>query len=1020
MEYRLALDIGSTSIGWAVIRLKFDELNQRYYPMAIIKAGSRVFPDGRQPKTGESNAVKRRGARSQRRRRDRYLRRRGSMLRQLVRYGFFPASLAERKALVKLDPYELRSRGLDEKLSPEEFGRALFHINQRRGFKSNRKTDAKDNEHGVMKQAIKEFKEKLDAEGCRTVGEMLYKRILKGLPVRARLRTEVITQENGRNRNIKRYNLYIDRELMEEEFELLWESQRRFDPDFYNDEKKARLWTTVFYQRPLKPIDPGRCTFFPEERRALVALPLVQRFKVLQEVNHLRYVGDEGKAIPLTLEQRNIVFNELLKNRKRSFSQLRKKLNFPGHVKFTIEDARRTELHGDVVAAELSKKTHFGQKWFSFNPSLQTEIVKQLLEEENEHELISWLIINTGVDEKIALATVNVNLPTGYINLSVKALREIVPVLEESVITYDKAVKATSIGSHSEVSKYQDGEIFDRLPYYGEVLQRHVGFGSNNPDDTDEIRYGKINNPTVHIGLNQLRVVVNALIKKYGHPQQVIVEVARDLKLSIKAKENINKQQAENEKKNKERRKKIAELLRIRAEAVNRHDLQKYILWEELSPNPCERCCPYTGQLIPASKIFDREIEVEHILPFSITLDDSMNNKTLSYVRANRFKGDRTPYQAFGQNLVEDYDYQAILGRAGLMSKQKSYRFAIDGYERWLRDHDGFLARALNDTAYLSRLAKEYISVICPKNTIVIPGQLTGLLRRRLGLNNILGTDGEKNRNDHRHHAVDACVIGITDRAFLKRFADANKYEEYGARTRLLEAIEEPWKNFREQVKRAVQNIWVSHKPDHGYQGQMHEASAFGKVADNRFQYHDNHNGVRTPVNRKNQESLVAITDSKAVQRHGTLDDGSPKPYKYYLKGSNYCIEIYREENGKWAGYIVSTFEAYQIVKNKGLKALRNSEFAQNGKPLVMRLMRDDMVRLEHNSRVQVVRLCKISGTGQMYFAEHFESNVAARDSAVDSGFSYISKTPGTLQKSKARLVIVSPIGRLLDPGFKE
>lgn len=1014
MHYRLALDIGSNSIGWAVIRLNFDEKNQRYYPMAIIRAGSRVFPDGRVAKSGESNAVRRREARGQRRRRDRYLRRRDSMLRQLVNYGFFPDSIEERKALVKLDPYELRARGLDEKLSPSEFGRALFHINQRRGFKSNRKTDSKDSDSGVMKQAIKAFKSQLEEESVRTVGEMLYKRLQLELPVRARLRTKVIPQKNGRNRNIQSYDLYVERGMMEEEFELLWESQRRFDPKLFNEEVKEKLRFTVFYQRPLKPVDPGRCTFFPEEKRASEALPIVRKFKLLQDVNHLRYVGENGEAIALTLAQRNIIINELSRSKKRSFEQLRKKLNFSGNLRFTIEDAKRVELKGDAASVELSKQNLFGSKWFNFDMTFQTEIIKQLLEEENEIELISWLVKNTGVSEDVALRLAHVTLPVGYAALSEKALNKIVPILESEVITFSEAVKRTSIGSHSEVSKYHDGEIMDALPYYGEVLQRHVGFGTNDPEDSDEVRLGKINNPTVHIGLNQLRLLVNTLIQEYGHPKQVVVELARELKLSEKAKQRIKTEQTENQRKNKERREKIAQLLFKSPESVTRDELQKYILWEELSSNPLERCCPYTGNLIPCHKLYSYEVEIEHILPFSITLDDSMNNKTLSYVQANRDKGNKTPFQAFGETSIGNYDYQAILTRVASMRKEKSYRFAIDGYERWLREHNGFLARALNDTAYISRLAREYISVICPGQTTVIPGQLTAMLRRHFGLNNVLDLNGEKNRDDHRHHAVDACVIGVTDRALLKRFADANKFEHHGARTRLLERLEVPWPTYREQVSRAIANIWVSHKPDHGYEGQMHDETAFGQVSKGVFR------SRAAAKDRRTAESMIAITNSKVNARHGKLPDGSPKPYKYYLKGSNYCIEIYRGSKGKWSGDIVSTYEAYQIVKNQGVEALRNPDFAQNGQSLVMRLMRDDMLRIEHEGRPIVVRVCKINSSGQMFFAEHFESNVAARSSGLNKNFIYISKYPSSLQKSRGRKVTISPTGRLRDSGFKE
>lgn len=180
MRYRLALDLGSTSLGWAMIRLSADNA-----PCAIIKAGARIFSDGRNPKDGSSLAVTRRDARAMRRRRDRLLKRKARMMRALIAHGFFPRDTAERKALETLNPYTLRAKGLDDALAPAEFGRALFHINQRRGFKSNRKTDKKDNDSGALKTAINKLRQDLLATSCRTVGEWLHKRDAAGERVRA-------------------------------------------------------------------------------------------------------------------------------------------------------------------------------------------------------------------------------------------------------------------------------------------------------------------------------------------------------------------------------------------------------------------------------------------------------------------------------------------------------------------------------------------------------------------------------------------------------------------------------------------------------------------------------------------------------------------------------------------------------------------------------------------------------------------------------------------------------------------
>jgi hypothetical protein len=186
-------------------------------------------------------------------------------------------------------------------------------------------------------------------------------------------------------------------------------------------------------------------------------------------------------------------------------------------------------------------------------------------------------------------------------------------------------------------------------------------------------------------------------------------------------------------------------------------------------------------------------VEIEHILPFSQTLDDSLNNKTLATRRANRVKGNRTPAQAREDFEREGWTYDAILQRAERMPRNKRYRFGPDGYEKWLREDKDFLARALNDTRHLSRVAREYLSLICPQSTRVIPGRMTAMLRAKFGLNDILGLQGEKNRNDHRHHAVDACVIAVTDQGMLQRFAQASASAREKQLDKLVDSMPLPW-----------------------------------------------------------------------------------------------------------------------------------------------------------------------------------------------------------------------------------
>lgn len=1016
MRYRLALDIGSTSIGWCLLRLNADS-----EPIAIVRMGVRIFSDGRNPKDGSSLAVTRRAARQMRRRRDRLLKRKERMLSALTRLGFFPQDDVQRRELVLLDPYALRKKGLYEPLTGPEFARALFHINQRRGFLSNRKTDKKDSESGTLKKAIKALREKLATESCQTLGEWLANRHEACLSVRSRLR--------GKTQKDKAYDFYVDRAMIEHEFDALWAKQYSLNPTLFNDAARNELKDILLHQRKLKPVKPGRCTLLPEEERAPLALPSTQRFRIYQEANNLRLLTPDLREQALTLEQRNKIVDLLEHQGEVSFTKMLRALRLPGTTQFNLEDIKRDRLKGNATSAALAKETCFGERWYDFDHAMQDDIVDKLLNEASESALVLWLQEHTGVDEAKAEHIANASLPEGYGNLSRAALNRVVPELIKDVVVYSEAVTRAGFVSHSALSYIQQtGEIMDALPYYGIPLQRHVAFAKDNPRN-DEEQYGKIANPTVHIGLNELRKIVNALIKRYGRPSEIIVEVARDLKLSREKKQEIQREQNERQKLNDVHVAEACSVLNINPANIDRakrRELsQKMQLWVELNPkNVADRQCPYTGEQIGIKRLLSNEVEIEHILPYSSTLDDSMNNKTVALRQANRDKGNCTPYEAFGEKTIPGYDYQAILQRATLMPREKAKRFAPDGYQRWLKEDKDFLARALNDTAYLSRIAKEYLTLICNPNKVrAIPGRMTALLRGKFGLNQLLSGTENKNRDDHRHHALDAAVIGITDQGLLQRFSLASASAREKKLDRLVEDMPWPWPTYRDHVERALGNIVVSHKPDHGYQGAMHEESAWGLHGDGvvtrRVRPEDGGPRQREFKNKH----VVAINSTRNAARHGLDENGQPKAYKGYVGGSNYCIEIWRDAKGKWNGYVVSTFDAYQLIRQRGeaegLKLLRNPLRSLSGMPLVMRLMIDDLVRLNIDGSERIMRVAVISGNGQIFMCDHNEANVDARNRSKDDVFAYTSKYAGSLQKAQGRQVTVSEIGELRDPGFR-
>jgi len=272
-QYRLGVDLGANSIGWCALRL-----DHTGFPRGLLDMGVRVYPDGRSPKDNSSLAAQRRGPRSVRRNRDRYLRRRRNLLNALTRLGLMPSDDSERRAVVSLDPYTLRSKALRAKLLPEELGRVLFHLNQHRGFKSNRKVDRESNEGGLISDATKRTMAALARDGHPTIGSWLADRHQVREPVRVRL---------AGSGKAEAYPFYPSREMIEAEFDTVWTAQAEWTPSL-TDTMRDQLRDIIFYQRPLKQPAVGRCWLEPGETRSPRAMPTAQRFRIAQTLSHLR------------------------------------------------------------------------------------------------------------------------------------------------------------------------------------------------------------------------------------------------------------------------------------------------------------------------------------------------------------------------------------------------------------------------------------------------------------------------------------------------------------------------------------------------------------------------------------------------------------------------------------------------------------------------------------------------------------------------------------------------------------
>ncbi len=1130
MKWRLGLDVGTNSLGWVVYEIIDGHDGHGNFlgkPRRLVESGVRIFSDSRSKKAKtryESLAIPRRGARGARRNRDRYLRRRAEFMDRLVEYGLMPEDKTARKALETLDPWALRVRGLDEELSLHELGRALFHLQQRRGFKSNRKTDKGDKDTGAIKDATNKLIADMKKQSARTVGEFLARDRVDD-PKMAAVKQVRARPTSVKNKNT--YDFYPTRKMIEEEFNALWDKQKEFHGDALSQKAKKALGDrdtgTLFFQRPLKPQPVGKCTLDPDQQRAPKALPSVQALRIYQEVNHLRLRLPGQAERPLTVEERNKIADKLLSVGKLSFDSMRHLIKHPGVI-FSHESKKRKHLDGDKTAAILAQKPsakvsgRWGPQWRdlpreqqdaiveiligmepaysndkpnpAFEPLAQgiaatldmpVERAKKLLSANDEKAIIDWLVQDFGFDETRAASIANVSLPDGHGGLGRAVTAKVLPWLmsdaqniddpdpkKEALIsapfTYDQSVRLGGYDSHSS---FDDGEVFDQLPYYGEVLGRSVAFGTGEPDDIIEKRIGKLANPTVHVAMNQIRKVVNSLAKRYGTPTEIVVEIARDLPLSAKGKKDLEKLQSDNQKTNERRAKELEN-----HNQTNTYDNRMRMrLWEELNENePHNRCCVYTGEQIGIERLFSAEVEIEHILPRSKTLDDSFSNKTLSMREANRLKKQDTPFEAFGLDQhAPKYKWDAISQRADNLPNNKSWRFGPDAMERYEDEEKGFLARQLGDTRYIARLTREYMSKMAGRGHVwVVTGQMTSDLRHAWGLNSVLAghnrmeseaEDVKKNRNDHRHHALDAVVIGLIDRALLQKVATAAGRAEQRFSRNWAKDWPDPWTGFRDDVIRSMEKITISHKADHGVEGELHEGTNYGVVAD----------PVTGEPRLASRKALTALTEPEMTrigdlkiraeleERMRDIDDqGLPNKdrtkeiiamlaeygketsvrrvrvhkvqadyetirhnghQKAVIPGENYCVDLVQTTNGKWHGVGVTRFAANRQKRLGATTPLWKQQYpdAQH----IMRVRKGDLLMLEKDGREQVMVVVQLHSSANRFFlVGHTEAGTLNdRHKDKDDLFRWDMASFSKLKDRKARLVYVDPAGKVHDPG---
>ena len=836
----LGLDLGTNSIGWALIE---DNQNK------ILGLGTRIFPMGVEnlgDGEGEiSKNASRTGARGIRRQFFRRRLRKQILLKALSENKMCPLEASDfqewkrnkRFPIEKLttwfalNPYELRQKALIEKLSLEEIGRIFYHLIQRRGFLSNSRKGGSD-DGTIFKGNPKEGKigitETQKNIEDKTLGAYLF---------------EIYPKENQPFQDgLERIrNRYTTRKMYVDEFELIWNKQAQFHAELTNELKTLfggrkldgyKEDGILFHQRPLRSQKHlvGNCSFEPRKTKCPISAIPFEQFRVWQWVNTVEYNGKK-----ISQEEKEKIVEFLFANEKPEFKKIRKVIGKESaEFKFNYKDDDK--IVGTHTISNLSNKKYFGKKWFEFSEKEQEDIWHVLYFFDSKSNLKEYAIKNWNFTEEQAESISKFNVKDGYASLSRKAISNILPFLKLG-FTYDVAVVLGGIKNvfGSDWEKLSDEKrnfFYDNvyeivrsknkggfIEIIKDILRNDYNISDNQlrklyhhsatidaTELLEKLPVGKdadkdiqaIRNPIVITALFELRKLVNELIDEHGKIDEIKVEMARDLKISKSQRNKIRKEQKRLERENDRVK---ARLLEER-QRITHDNILLYKLWEE-----CKHTCPYTGKPISVTQLFSGEVQIEHIHPWSRSLNDSFSNKTLCYADENRKKGNKTPFEFYGS---DEANWSAIKERAlKLFSDTKEYPNAYQKFKRFVQQKfdDDFSTRQLNDTRYISKKAKNYLSKICNKVT-VSPGQATSNLRHKWGLNQILNDDNEKTREDHRHHAIDALVMACTKVSYVQELSKWNRYN----RGYDVKDFPMPWLSFWKDAEKAVNQILVSHK----------------------------------------------------------------------------------------------------------------------------------------------------------------------------------------------------------------
>ena len=827
MEIIYGLDLGVASIGWAVVII--DESGK----YRIVGMGSRIIPysdtegDEFGKGVGESINQQRTTDRTARKTLDRYQLRRRALTNLMKENDMLSDILLANLSAMEL--YGLRGKAAIEKISLKELGRLLLHLNQRRGYKHGSEDETTDKKQRDWVENINSRYAHI--KGKMTIGQFFFQEL----------------SEHQKNHSYYRIKEQIfPRAAYLEEFDTIWKTQQQFYKEELTEDLRLKVRDEIiYYQRRLKSqkglvsvcefegfpttIKNGKTTkeIFVGPRVSPRSSPLFQLVKIWENINAItikRLDFDSKKHQELDITDfKDKIFQQL--NNKNNLSETELFQIIGIHKRdgyYADRNIRIKGIQGNLTLASICKVLYGYEKLseltrFDLQIQPTTNIDKKTgevisinevsasCEKEPLYQLWHTCYSINEKDEKIKALIKRFDLPFEYAealarldfatgnfgNKSAKVIRKILPLLMKGHVYSDSMEIAGYDHSFSETKQERENkELKDKLS----LLPKN-----------------SLRQPVVEKILNQMINVVNSLIKEYGKPDEIRVELARELKQSKEERNDffnaINQRTKQSEK--------IAErLFNEYGLRGTRKNIEKWRLWHEVDG----RCLYCNKQITVDQFLKGIESDVEHIIPKAFFFDDSFANKTIAHIRCNSTKSNATAFDFMtskGENVLDTY-LQTITGLykndrsdkakteegvhclTGKISKSKFDRL------QWRREDipKDFINRQLQETRYISRKAKQILSKVC-REVNSTTGNITEKLRKLWGWEDVLpnlalpkfrtqnlteevsiGSNGHSvikeiipgwsKRDDHRHHAIDALTVACTKQGFIQRLNTLN------------------------------------------------------------------------------------------------------------------------------------------------------------------------------------------------------------------------------------------------------